>query len=496
MAAARMQRWSLILSAYHYSIEHVNGTANQCADCMSRLPLPEKSRDSAEKAHIVIQGNDLPVTASQIAKESERDSELSIVMKSIQYGRWPGDTSVKLGPFHKRRHELTLLDGCVLWGSRVIIPKVFRKALLQELHTNHLGMSRMKSLARSYFWWPGLDAEIEELVRNCVECSLTSRNPLKAPAHPWLVPQHPWQRVHVDHAQFKDRLLLVAIDAYSKWPEVHVVSSTSAQQTIDKLRGMFACHGLPTTLVFDNGSPFQSAEFHKFMTANGILHRRVPPYHPASNGLAENMVKTVKHALSKVKITKDATIETHIAHFLATYRNSRHATTLWTPAELLFNRSPRTRLSLVHPCTPQRVEQSVELKVGDHQPRAFIANDEVMVRDLRPKAADKWRTSTVTRVLGPLNYEVLVDGHTRQAHIDHLLPGQGRIEQPAATTPATVPPNQPVTSPDIESDSTIVPLSPLELGSSDAADTPHQELVTLRPIRNRHSPQCLIEEMS
>jgi len=68
------------------------------------------------------------------------------------------------------------------------------------------------------------------------------------------------------------------------------------------------------------------------MTANGILHRQVPPYHPISNGLAENMVKMVKQALSKAKITKGATIETHVARFLATYCNTHHATTSWTPA--------------------------------------------------------------------------------------------------------------------------------------------------------------------
>jgi len=135
-------------------------------------------------------------------------------------------------------------------------------------------------------------------------------------------------------------------------------------------------------------------------------------------------------------------------HFLATYCNTHHATTSWTPAELLFNQSPRTRLSLVHPCTPQRVEQSVELKVGDHQPRAFIANDEVMVHDLQPNATVKWRAGTVTRVLGPLNYEVMVDGHMRQAHIDHLL---HRVEQPDDPTPIMVPPQQLATTPDIES---------------------------------------------
>ena len=154
-------------------------SANQCADCTSKLPLPGQARDSAEKVHVVIQG-DLPVTASQIAKESPTwQWTISIVLKSIQHGHWPSDTSVKLSAFHKRWHELTLLDGCILWGTWAVIPIIFRRPLLQNLHTSHIGMNCMKSLACNYFWWPDLDAEIEELSCNCVECNRTSRNPSK-----------------------------------------------------------------------------------------------------------------------------------------------------------------------------------------------------------------------------------------------------------------------------------------------------------------------------
>ena len=88
-----------------------------------------------------------------------------------------------------------------MWETRVVIPKVFHEPLLKELHCSHVGMSRMKSLAHTYFWWPHLDSQIEELLsRNCVECSAASRNPPKAATHPWIVPQHPWQQIHVDHA--------------------------------------------------------------------------------------------------------------------------------------------------------------------------------------------------------------------------------------------------------------------------------------------------------
>ena len=67
------------------------------------------------------------------------------------------------------------------------------------------------------------------------------------------------------------------------------VSYTTIQQTIDKLRTNFATHGLPTTLVYDNSPPFTSVyvEFEKFMKANGITHRCIPPYHPSSNDLVK-----------------------------------------------------------------------------------------------------------------------------------------------------------------------------------------------------------------
>ena len=267
-------------------------------------------------------------------------------------------------------------------------------------------------------------------------------------------------------------ILLVTIDAYSKWPDVHIVPSTSAQPTIDKLRMIFAMHGLPMTLVSDNGPPFQTAEFHSFMIANGIVHCCVPPYHPSSNGLAENMVKTLKQALRKNKFTKNATIETHIARFLTSYRNTRHSTTMRTPEELLLNRSPRTRLSLVHPCTPQRLEQTVEKQVEDHQPRHFTTNSDVMIRDLRPNATNKWHKGIITKVLGPLNYEVNIDGYTHQAHVDHILPC------PSTSSDAD---NSIHSLPHQDEDDLPMPLvgcEPCET-SNDTA-----ELVTLRPCRN------------
>ena len=235
-----MQRWALLLSGYQYKIQHIPGSQNHCADCMSRLPDPHEKCDSAEKIHSVVMTEPMPILASQIAKATEGDKELAIVLTAVQHGQWPSRIDNTLTPYYNRKNDLAVVDGCLTWGRRVIIPKAFRKQLLEELHSNHLGMSKMKSLARSYLWWPQLNTEIEALARNCQQCCAVGPNPPAAPAHPWLVPQTPWERLHIDHAQWKKWLLLVAVDAFSKWPEVFVVNSTSASQTTDKLRTIFA----------------------------------------------------------------------------------------------------------------------------------------------------------------------------------------------------------------------------------------------------------------
>ena len=97
-----------------------------------------------------------------------------------------------------------------------------------------------------------------------------------------------------------------------------MVGSISASQTIDKLHTMFATHGLPLTLVSDNGPPFTSSEFCRFIKS------RVPPYYPSSNGLAEKFVKSVKQALQKS--SNPLSVESKIAKFFATYRNTTHTT--------------------------------------------------------------------------------------------------------------------------------------------------------------------------
>ena len=125
-----------------------------------------------------------------------------------------------------------MLDGCVLWGARVVVPPPGRQQVVQELHKTHPGIARMKGFARNYVWWPSMDADLEAKVRACAECQASRPLPASAPLHPWEWPQKPWSRLHLDYAgPFLNRMFLVLVDAHSKWLEV-----VPAQRHIDHVR--------------------------------------------------------------------------------------------------------------------------------------------------------------------------------------------------------------------------------------------------------------------
>ena len=95
-------------------------------------------------------------------------------------------------------------------------------------------------------------------------------------------------------------MLLIVIDAHSKWIEAMPLSTATAGTTVQQLQKLFAQFGLPETIVSDNGPQFVAEEFEKFCKSNGIQHTRIAPYHPSSNGLAERAVRVVKQGLKKL----------------------------------------------------------------------------------------------------------------------------------------------------------------------------------------------------
>ena len=423
LAAPRIQRWALTLSAYEYKISYKAGQTNGNADGLSRLPLPEMPESVPVPGETILLMEHLegtPVHSGHIKEWTKRDPILSRVLRFILEG-WPTkNNSEELNPYFTKRSELSVEDGCVLWGARVVVPPQGRSKVLTELHEAHPGESRMKALARSYVWWPGMDQEIVKKVKGCDKCQSNQSAPAEAPLHPWEWPGLPWSRIHIDYAgPYKGEMLLVVMDAYSKWLEVHRMNSITSTATIEKLREMFATHGLPATVVSDNGSNFTSSEFQEFMKKNGIKHIKVAPYHPASNGLAERAVRIFKEGYEKME---DGSVQTKLSRFLLSYRTTPHSTTGVPPAELLMKRRLHTQLNQFVPSVADHVrnKQSQQKAAHDyHAEREILEGQAVYAKDFRYKKA--WIPGTVMEKTGPVSARVQLDnGTVIRRHQDHV----------------------------------------------------------------------------
>ena len=427
LASGRIQRWALILSAYSYTIQYKPGKENSNADALSRLPAPGSKKEPPrppEVVHLMEYLDSSPVSSAQIRTWTDQDPLLSKVKRWILSG-WPDPTpseEEELKPFSRRRYELSVEDGCVLWGSRVIVPQKGRPRVLKMLHEAHPGISRMKGLARGYVWWPGIDEQLEKCVKSCETCQVNRKSPPAAPMHAWSWPNKPWSRVHIDYAgPFMGKMFLVIIDAHSKWMEVHKTASSSSTATIGLLRTTFATLGLPEVIVSDNAANFTSEEFSEFLKRNGVRHVRTPPYHPASNGLAERAVQSFKEGMKKLK---DGSIDTKLARFLFKYRMTPQSSTGISPAELMFGRRLRTQFDHLHPDMSKKARDAQLRQAKGHdvrtKSREFNVGDLVYARNYSP--GPMWLPGEIVEKQGSTLYTVLLtDGRRVRKHTDQLM---------------------------------------------------------------------------
>ena len=266
-------------------------------------------------------------------------------MKRYILEGWPEVKSLppEFGSFTQKREELTVEDDIILWGHRVVVPDndAMRGRIIEELHSTHPGIVKMKALARSYVWWPGIDKSLEQRVKNCPTCQECQHSPQAAPIHPWEFPDRPWCMIHADYASIDNQNVLIVVDAYSKWVEAVRVTNATATATVTVMRRLFATHGIPETLATDNGTQFISEEFEQFLSNNNVEHVQTAPKHPSSNGLAERAVQTVKRGVKK---TSGSSLEMRMQKFLMSYRITPQSTTGKCPSELLYK--PRSRCKL------------------------------------------------------------------------------------------------------------------------------------------------------
>ena len=441
LAANRLARWALLLSQFNYKIEYRKTNDHANADALSRLPAdddPQFDREeSGEDTEMVCAIQEVckkvkPGAHNILRQESAKDPIISMVQRFVREG-WPprkSDEGTEVQRYRQLADSLALCNGCLLFGSRVVIPASMRKEVLEQLHLGHFGMQRMKQLARTAVYWPNIDDHIGGMCRQCISCGEHQNKPSKPAVHPWMLPEKPWSRVHLDHAiNFLGSNWLVLIDAYSKYPCIHPTQAVTAKTTIDLLEQDFAHFGYPHTLVTDNATTFMSEEFQTWCKERGITHLTGAPYHPATNGAAERLVQTFKQALRKSNLPPRKALQ----EFLMQYRRTPNSSG-YSPSELLNSRQIRTKIDTLLP-SPAHTAQGKQAKEAAKSQKKetvvkvtklYNVGDPVYALYFGPRRdkEPRWVPAIVTKRKGTrtVNVRVYPKGPTWRRHVEQLQP--------------------------------------------------------------------------
>ena len=249
------------------------------------------------------------MTVAEVKQCTRADPTLQAVIDALCNNSWHSTlqtpatlvNSQDLHALYNIRDELSVSHDhdLLLRAHRLILPHALRQRAINIAHEGHQGLTKTKQLLREKIWFPGIDGLTKKLLDNCLACQATTiQHPLE-PLRMTELPQAPWQQLSIDFCGPlpSGDMLFVVIDEYSRYPEVEIVRSTSANTVIPKLDRILSTHGIPAEIKSDNGPPFQSHSFAQFAQHIGFHHRKITPEWPQANSESERFMRTIQKTL-------------------------------------------------------------------------------------------------------------------------------------------------------------------------------------------------------
>ena len=235
-ATPRLQCILIRTFPYHFKVRYIPGITNHVADCLSRLGF-QKDTISLPKLHVNQITSQLKARSNSLhnLQIATQDDDKFAILKHIIQHRWSKTIKEVLSevqPYWTFHEELTIEDGLVLKGTRIIIPNKKREDILKLIHEGHLGFNKCKMRAKEMVYWLGMNEQLEQLIVNCQLCLKYSRSKDKNAPNTALghkIPSVPWSKVTTDIFHFELKSYLLVVDYTSKFPIVRELKSMSAQ---------------------------------------------------------------------------------------------------------------------------------------------------------------------------------------------------------------------------------------------------------------------------
>ena len=334
-APARLQRMLVALQGYNFDLSFEKGVNHALADGLSRFPNDANKEPVDLDVRVdFVRFSDQKLVALRQCTAS--DPIFNQLREIITIG-WPAtikELPQDLRPFWGLRDVLSVENGIIVKGNQVMIPPQLRRDILKQLHTPHLGQEKTKLLAKETVYWPGINSDIDNLIKACTTCQRHMPSQAAEPLLQHEVPSRPWSVLGTDLFEEDGKHYLIIADYYSKTPIIRLLPTPSPSSVVVKLlKEIFSEYGIPDKVVSDNGPHFDSEAFRMFAKSWGFDHTTSSPRRPQGNGFIERQIQTVKHTMVKAR---ESGIDLDLA--MLYLRSTPVSHKLPNPAEMLMGR--------------------------------------------------------------------------------------------------------------------------------------------------------------
>jgi hypothetical protein len=255
--SARISRWALFLMQFDFDINFVRGSQIPHADALSRLSFQDADPEPSEVSSAIncVAFEPSIIDRHRVISEMDSDPFLQRILIRIRSGNWRNCSQAE-SEFKKASQCLTIEDGLLYKQRRAFIPPRLRREAFAKVHDTHSGAAASHSLLRQSCWWPGMQRDVEQFVRQCAGCNRL-RPRLQRSRDTWPASTFPFQRIHMDWA-FVPRAgnILIIVDSFSGWIEAFPLPDRSTAKVMHCLRSVFTRFGVPEVLVSDNAPEF------------------------------------------------------------------------------------------------------------------------------------------------------------------------------------------------------------------------------------------------